>query len=345
MQEQIDLDRKRIESYLQELEEHPCPLGIYCEKKKTTKCKYIPICWKQIPEKNSIFAYFDQHHGFQFEKKKYSTFDLINQGYTHMLDIEEKDLHREKNRIQRSVVATHKAYQNVSKIKEGIKKITYPIYHLDFETFNSPLPRFYGENPYTQSVFQFSLHIEKEKGHCDKIKDHYGYLAPDHMDHRLDLVKSLCDLIDTESGGTILVYNESFEKTRLKELADLFPEYRTKLLKMRDMIFDLMYLLKGNRKFYLSLGYEEEEAKRFNYYHEDMNGSFSIKKILPIFSNLTYHGMEVSNGVEAMVTYASFPKLEPAIYQYKYEKLVEYCMQDTWAMVEILWHLQKLEEE
>ena len=28
-------------------------------------------------------------------------------------------------------------------------------------------------------------------------------------------------------------------------------------------------------------------------------------------------------------------------YQYKYNKLLEYCKQDTWAMVEILWGLKK----
>ena len=111
------------------------------------------------------------------------------------------------------------------------------------------------------------------------------------------------------------------------------------------MIFDLMYVIRGNTKLYEALGYSSEEAKQFNYYHEYMNGSFSIKKILPLFSNLTYQGMEVSNGTEAMVTYASFPKLEPKIYEYKYQKLVEYCKQDTWAMVEILAGLRELGDD
>lgn len=343
LQEQIDRDRENIEQYLQNLDSKPYPIGIYCEKKKTTKCKFIPVCWKKIPEKNSIFAYLDQHYGFQSpDGAKHTTFELANQGMVGMLDLPEEYLTREKNRIQREVVEKHQVYQNAKKIQDGLTQITYPLYHLDFETFNSPLPRFYGESPYTQSVFQFSLHIEREPGICEKEKDHYGYLAPDHLDHRLDLVQKLCEWIDTEKGGTILVYNESFEKTRLKELADIFPEYRKPLLKMRDMIFDLMYVLRGNRKLYEELGYDSEEAKRFNYYHEEMNGSFSIKKILPLFSNLTYKGMEVSNGTEAMVTYASFPRLEPKIYEYKYQKLVEYCMQDTWAMVEILNGLRKV---
>ena len=51
--------------------------------------------------------------------------------------------------------------------------LEYPIYHLDFETFPCPIPRFFGEKPYTQSCFEFSLHIEKEEGICDIEKDNY----------------------------------------------------------------------------------------------------------------------------------------------------------------------------
>ena len=148
--------------------------------------------------------------------------------------------------------------------------------------------------------------------------------------------------IDTNSGGTVLVYNESFEKSRLTELANIFPEYKKELLKIKDMVFDLMNITKTKSSLYEELGYSKEEASLFNYYHEDLNGSYSIKKFLPLFSNLTYKGMEVSNGVEALATYAKFSKMDKTEYKHKYEKLVEYCRQDTWAMVEILWGLKKV---
>ena len=63
---------------------------------------------------------------------------------------------------------------NKDKIKQALDNIVYPIYHLDFEAFQSPLPRFYKEKPYMQSVFQFSIHIEKEKGVCDEVNDNYN---------------------------------------------------------------------------------------------------------------------------------------------------------------------------
>ncbi len=333
----IDLDRKRVELYIKNLNIDPCPLGIYCATKKTTKCKYVAECWKKVPEVNSIMSYIDGHHGFKdIAGNKYDRFDLINDGKVSMLDVPIELLNREKNVIQRKVVATNVPYMNKKKIIDGLNCITYPIYHLDFETFPCPLPRYKGEKCYAQSVFQFSLHIETAPGICDFNKNHYEFLAKDHNDAREELVKKLCELIDVESEGTILVYNESFEKTRLKELGNIFPEYKIKLNKMRDMMFDLMYVVKTKSTLYEELGYSETEAKMFNYYHADMSGSFSIKKILPLFSKLTYKGMEIGNGMEAMVTYAAFPKLDLVDYNHRYQKMLEYCKQDTWAMVEIL---------
>ena len=334
MVDKIYLDSKKIKGYIDDLNGSRVPLGEYCEYKKTVKCKYCSLCFDILPEKHSILCYIDNHHGFKKGKVKYNTFDLINNGKVSMLDISDDMLNREKNKIQKYSVINNKPYINEQKIKDGIKQITYPLYHLDFETFPCPLPRYKGERPYTQSVFQFSLHIEREPGVCDKEKDHFGYLAPDHDDHRLDLIRYMCELIPDDK--MVLVYNDSFEKTRLKELAYIFPEYREKLLKIRNNVFDLMNIVKTKSSLYEELGYSKEEAKMFNYYHPDMDGSFSIKKVLPLFSDLTYKGMEVGNGVEAMVTYASFPKLLPLDYKHKYQKLVEYCQQDTYAMFAVL---------
>jgi hypothetical protein len=339
----IDIDRKKIEAYISELKLDDYKIGEFCEKKKTTKCKYCPVCWSILPEKNSIMNYIDNHHGFKDDTGyKYERYDLINDGKVHMLDIPDTLLNRRTNQIQRDVVKNNKIFINKSKIKEGIKEISYPIYHLDFETFPCPLPRYKDEKCYMQSVFQFSLHIEKEPGVCDKNNDHYEFLAYNHDDLREELVKKMCEYIDVDSGGTILVYNESFEKTRLKELGEIYPFYKSKLNKMITMIFDLMYLVKTNTELYKNLGFEEEEAKLFNYYHTDLNGSFSIKKVLPLFSELTYKGMEVGNGMEALTTYASFPNLSKKEFDNKYKALTEYCKQDTWAMVEILKGLREL---
>lgn len=342
MMSMIDHDRKVVEARVLAPDMSLSLIGPHCEYQKTTQCQYCDVCWQSIPKKNSIFHFIDQHHGFQMQDgKKKTTFELCHQGITKITDMKYSDLTRKKNKMQKEVIETHTPYIDIEKITDGFKQITYPIYHLDFETFPCPLPRYYKEHCYTQSVFQFSLHIEKEPGHCDKEKDHYEYLASDHKDHRKELVEKLCQWIDTKKGGTVLVYNESFEKARLLELSKIFPEYQKQLLKIRSMIFDLMWIIKGNQKLYTSLGYNEERSNMLNYYHEDMSGSFSIKKILPLFSDLSYQNMEIGNGMEALISYASFPNFSKEEYQNQYQKLLEYCKQDTWAMVEILNGIRK----
>jgi len=340
MMDKIDLDREKVEEYITQLNGDECPLGIYCEYKNTTKCKYTKICWDKVPKENSIFNFFESNFGFIGEDGiKRERYDLVNDGYLSMLDMPKKWLTKEKHLMQKKVLETKEAYFNKQKIIDGIKQLKYPIYHLDFETFPCPLPRYKGEKCYTQSVFQFSLHIERKEGICDKEKDHIEYLAIDHQDRREELVKKMCENIGDE--GTVLVYNESFEKTRLKELASIFPEYKDKLLRIRDMVFDLMDIVKTKTKLYETLGYSNEEAKSFNYYDYRMSGSYSIKKVLPLFSDLTYKDMEIGNGVEAMVAYANFPKLNETEYKHRYQKLVEYCKQDTWAMYMVLEGLRK----
>lgn len=335
----IDKERKELERVINN-DCEDIKVGPYCEYNKITECKHKDFCFRNLPEKNSVFCYLDNHHGFiNDDGKKVSVYDLINDHKYEMLDVPTSYLKRDKNIIQRNVVESKTPYLNLNKIKSGLELIKYPIYHLDFETFPCPLPRFKGEKCYTQSVFQFSLHIETEKG-CDKDKAHYGYLAKTTNDEREELVKLLCSLINDD--GTVLVYNSSFEKNRLHELAIIFPDYSDKLNYINSMVFDLLDIIKSNKKIYMTLGYSEDESSLFNFYHNDMNGSFSIKKILPIFSDLSYKDLNVSNGVDALVTYSKFGRMSKEEYVEAYNSLVEYCKQDTWAMVEILHALQKL---
>ena len=125
-------------------------------------------------------------------------------------------------------------------------------------------------------------------------------------------------------------------------MAEIYPQHDAVLLDMIDRLFDLMHLLKGNKKLYKSLGFEEELAGLINYYHNDLNGSYSIKKVLPIFSDLSYDEMGIANGTDALVTYARFPIMGEKEFKKKYDDLIKYCKQDTWAMVEILNKLREI---
>lgn len=317
-------------------------LGPHCQLKKMRQCIYKDLCYDAFPKKNSLLQYLDKHHGFKtLSGDKYSYFDLIEEGYTTMESIPHDWLTRRNNQIQRDCAITHKPYYDYAKIRSAIDAIQYPIYHLDFESFPCPFPRFKGERPYMQSLFQFSLHIERSPGVCDKEQDHYEFLSKDHEDNRLELVQKLCEYIK-DDGGSVLVYNEAFEKTRIKELAKFFPEYSEQLLNINTRLFDLLHIVKTNSKLFSALGFDDERSKTVNYYHEDLVGSFSIKKVLPIFSDLSYNNMVVGNGMEAVYAYAGYPDMNPKELKEKQMALVEYCKQDTWAMVEILEELRKI---
>ena len=336
----VESDIKTVIHRLNTLNAEAVPLGDHCQRKDSRQCKFFPICYKHVPEYNSIFTYLSGHAGFTEPSGiKHDRFDLLNEGYVQATDIPYGWLNRENNRLQRDVIDSGVAYIDKDKIKKAIESLKYPIYHLDFETFPCPLPRFKGEKPYAQSLFQYSIHIEHAPGVCNKDLDNYSYIATKHDDLRKDLVERMLDIIKDDQ-GSIMAYNISFEKTRLKEMAEIYPEYRERLLRMMDRLVDLMYFLRGNKKLFESLGFPD--SSNFNYYHNNLNGSFSIKKVLPIFSHLTYKGMPIANGTEALVAYARFPMMEEETFQKTYKDLLEYCKQDTWAMVEILESLRKI---
>lgn len=338
----VEDDVETVIHRLDEMQANPVPLGKHCQRKDSRECIFYPICYKEIPDKNSIFTYLDSHHGFKDQHDgKHEQYDLINQGYLSAFDIPKEWLHRDNNKIQREVIETHQPYIRKDKIKLAINSLNYPIYHLDFETFPCPLPRFSGETPYTQSLFQYSIHIEHKPGICDKDLDNYGYIAKTHNDLRRELVEKMLDIIK-DDGGSIMVYNQSFEQTRLKEMAILFPEYKDRLEDMILRLVDLMHFLKGNKKFYEALGVDEDDVSGITYYHENLNGSYSIKKVLPVFTNLKYDDLSIKNGNEALVAYANFPYMDEKTFDKTYKELYEYCKQDTWAMVEILDALRKL---
>ena len=207
-----------------------------------------------------------------------------------------------------------------------------------------PVPRFKGEWPYIQSPFEFSLHIESAPGVCDKQKDNVIFLAETTGDEREEMIQLMLKYMDPDK-GTLFAQNVGFEKGRIKELAHMFPEYREPLLKLRERGYDLLWLVNNNKELYKSLGFEGEDVETMNYYNEKLGGSFSIKKTLPVFSDLSYKNLVVKNGTEAIVEYANYDKMSKEELALKKEALRIYCQQDTWAMVEILQALRELVAE
>ena len=127
--------------------------------------------------------------------------------------------------------------------------------------------------------------------------------------------------------GSVIVYNKTFEITRLREIARDFPGYADDVEKLILRIEDLM--VPFQKKYY---------------YAPEMSGSYSIKAVLPaLVPTLSYDNLEINEGGLASIAYESLLTETDLmrIAEVK-EQLLEYCKLDTFGMVKILESLGKL---
>ena len=66
-------------------------------------------------------------------------------------------------RLQLDVYKSKKDLIDKKAIKEFLSDLNYPIYFMDFETFQPAVPMFDNSKPYMQIPFQYSLHYQEEQ--------------------------------------------------------------------------------------------------------------------------------------------------------------------------------------
>lgn len=348
MHETIEADLYRFQNLVALNDDSPYPLAkIDCERGKPFECHYADYCFQHVPSSHSVFEYFGQHLGFREGPNKndpiHDTYELINSGVVDMLDVPISWLQREKNLMQRYCVENNYVYINKPKVKAILATLKYPLYYLDFEAFPCPLPRFRFEKPYSQSVFQFSVHIEPKPGKfaITTASHHREFLGEMGEDCRLTLVEHLLEAIP-EGDSSIIVYNKTFENNRLLELARMFPAHAKRLTELANRLFDLMRVVKNDYQFFLDNGFSKDAADSYNFYHPLMGGSYSLKKVLPAFAKDAYADLAIGNGLKAYLTYATMDLLAEEERAKTKEDLLRYCAQDTYSMHVILHGLQAL---
>lgn len=303
-------------STLEGQDEPSIDIGLHCDNPYS--CEAKPYCWevqRNIKGEDSIFNLA----WLNINKK----LELYRQGVLRFSDIKNVDSLNYKQILQIECFQQKSVHIQKDKIKEFLGSLCYPIYHLDFETFQLAVPKFIGTSPYEQIPFQFSLHIQ----HKDGKLEHKEFLAKSGIDPRVELIQTLLDSIPPNA--FILAYNASFEKGVIERLAASFPQYEKKLLHIASQIEDLMTPF-GSR----------------HYYHYKQNGSHSIKVVLPALvpqMESAYKELSlVHNGEEAMECFGALESM-PKETQEEYRKaLLAYCKLDTLAMVEIIKALERL---
>ncbi len=301
-----------VRDFRQTMAEHQEPaidIGPHCTD--PYECDYIPYCWQHIPE-NSVF---------DLRGKGINKFDYYNQGLVKFADLPLDRL----NKAQRQQVETTLKQQDLldtNKVDEFIETLWYPLCHLDFESFNSPIPKFDDTRPYQQIPFQYSLHIQQSAG---AEPQHFEYLAPPGVDPRRELSEQLLAVIP--EGACVLTYNQAFEKGVLRNLAELFPDLAEAINLRLPNVRDLM-----------------TPFRRRDVYRWQMRGSYSIKEVLPaMVPELSYAGLEIADGMAAMQAYHEMCALDdPAMLAELRRAMLEYCRLDTLAMVRILAELRTI---
>lgn len=280
-------------------------------------CPFFKYCSKHIPEHN-IFDLVGMRKTtmFKYYKQGIYTFkDLINEDlnpkYLEQIDFE---INNRKPKI------------NKDNIKKFMSKLKYPLYFLDYETYREAIPTIQGTKPFQQLTFQYSLHIMEENG--DLI--HKEFLAD--IDDK-NLIRHFAESLieDIPKDGSVIIYNKSFEPARNNEISFMYPDLKKDLDRINSNMVDF-----------------RDPFFNRDYYTKEMNGSSSIKQVLPaLYPNdpsLNYHNLPlVHNGDEASATFIDLKGKTKEEQEEIRKGLLVYCELDTYAMVKIYEKLKEVE--
>jgi CRISPR/Cas system-associated exonuclease Cas4 (RecB family) len=268
-------------------------------------CGFKEYCWKKIPAQSV------------FEIPGMSGWELYEAGKLKIVDLDEAEF---SGKARRAIEVVKSGVRQVdgAGIAKELKAWKWPLYFLDFETLGLPIPMYKGTRPYMAVPFQFSCHVWR--GPREKDLEHFEYLHVSGGDPRPELLTALCDGLGVS--GSIVAYTKSFEASVLRGLGEFDRKRKIQLLSIAERLVDPLPIFQS---FVYDAGFK---------------GSFSIKSVAPALlgEKLSYDDMEVAEGQGAQ---AAARKLimgsvagDEALRIQK--ALLEYCRQDTLAMVELV---------
>lgn len=286
-------------------------IGTYCFS--PYHCDLWQYCTRDLPKPN-VFDLNGKYIKNTTKFKKY-----------HENKISFNDLEHEKLNAKSMEQIDFKLHDKTpkiekEKIKEFLDSLKYPLYFIDYESFNPAIPKYEKTKPYQQIPFQYSLHIIRHEG---AQPEHMEFLAQADDD---DLIRHFTESMTQAlpEDGSVIVYYESFEKSIVNEkLAEMYPEFKNDIKRINSNIVDMIKPFKDR-----------------NYYVKEMEGSASLKKVLPALypnePNLDYNKLDlVHDGFEASNAFLSLRDKAPEEQEPIRNALLEYCKLDTLAMVKI----------
>jgi hypothetical protein len=275
-------------------------------------CDFMGHCWQHVPNP-SVF-------NIARLKMKRAT-ELYQQGIIRYEDLTDVIGLSDSQWLQVRAHLEGNEHIDREGLQDFLSTLSYPMYFLDFESFNPGIPLYDGTRPYQQVVFQYSIHY---KSNSQGELRHTEFLASHSGDPRPAFIENLLKM--TWMPGTILTYNQSFEILRMQELARDFPAYAEQLNERISRVKDLMIPFQQHR-----------------YYHPSMQGSYSIKSVLPaLIPELSYDNLGITGGFDASLAFEQMIYDLTANHEEIRRDLLAYCKMDTLAMVRVVERLTAL---
>jgi hypothetical protein len=317
--EKIEARRPEIEEKMEVAREYLTstkePVGgcecIYKARKK--HCTSFQISNPHVPA-------YSVHDLSRISKKKLDL--LVDRGILDLNDIPDEF---ELTDIQKNQVLAYKQQKpriSVENIKKELDALVFPLYFFDYEAFGPAIPAFNGYGPYKQIPFQFSLHILRGS---DAPLDHVEFLHDELSDPSEKVVELLHKTVP--AGGTVIVWNKSFEMMVNKEIGTRLPQHALYFEEFNKRIYDLMDIFHDQ-----------------HYVHHGFRGKCSIKKVLPTLdAELRYDGLDIKEGGQAADAWWRMVAAGTTLEEKKKiaHDLKVYCGLDTYAMYAIWHHLQE----
>jgi CRISPR/Cas system-associated exonuclease Cas4 (RecB family) len=273
------------------------------------QCGFKSYCFKNLKEDSLV-------HLYRYLKKT----SAYERGLRTLSDVYEHD--NQLSPIQKRQIEYYyhdkKTYINRKKLSQWLSQLRYPLYFLDFETLDYPIPPFKGTYPNQRIPFQVSIHT---LNHTKSTLIHNDLLIMPNEDPREKMSQCLVDII--QENGSVIVYNASFEKSIIRDLIDQVPDKAGPLHAINNQMVDLLDVFRQGMV-----------------YDKRMEGSFSIKKVYPAICKEASHAYKdlnrVHNGTEAMASLEDLPDLDTLQRKETIQDLKAYCALDTKSMVDLL---------
>ncbi len=244
------------------------------------KCGYME-CWGDLA--NSDPHIFDLYYGGTLGKNVYLD-ELIKAGKTSLYDIDLSVLSNAKGqtgvRGDRQLIQLQHTKTGTEWISPEFKNVlnsyVYPLHFIDFETYTGAIPFHQGMRPYELIAFQWSCHTIKYKG-AEPI--HTEWIHTDNAFPNFEFAKALMNQIGNM--GTPFMW-ATHENTVLRTILNQMEIFDYQDDSLKEWLLNITNDSKMGRDGRLN----DMNALTLKYYfHPDMKGRTSIKKVLPAIWN------------------------------------------------------------